>query len=129
MATAESPVEPERDRIVISLPLDSRYVSTLRVLAASLAADAGFTVDEIEDLRLATSEVFSLMMAAHAQHGRVTTSFLLGPDSITMELSGDGAAAQPDELARSILAAVVDSYRFDATTVTLTKRAAEARSA
>lgn len=118
------------DRVDITVPLDTRFTATLRVLSASLAADAGFTVDEIDDLRLAISEVFSMMAAEHPK-GRLTASFVADGDVITVELTGEESSSrlQPDELARNILHAVVDSCRFEARSVVLSKRAAEARSA
>jgi serine/threonine-protein kinase RsbW len=118
------------DRVDVTLPLDTRFGSTLRLLCASLAADADFTVDEIDDLRLAVSEVFA-MMVSRQPGGRVTTSFFADGGSLTVQLTHEGAAGEvrPDELARNILDAVVDTYRFEARSVTLTKFAVEARSA
>jgi serine/threonine-protein kinase RsbW len=120
----------QRDRVEITVPLETRFISTLRVLAASLAADVGFSVDEIDDMRLAISEVFS-MMTAEEPGRRLTASFVVDGDSLHVDIAGDGATSgvQPDDLARNILDAVVDSYRFEPGSVTLTKRAVEARSA
>ncbi len=120
----------DRDRVEITLPLDTRFISTLRVLCASLAADVGFSVDEIEDLRLAVSEAFSLL-AERQPGGRLTTSFHTVHDRLDIELVGAVSAVelQPDDLARKILDAVVDTYRFEQRSVVLTKRARETRSA
>ena len=47
--------------ITLSLPLSARHASTVRVVAASLAADCGFNIDEIDDLRLGINEAVSIM--------------------------------------------------------------------
>ena len=120
----------DRDRVEITVPLDSRNISAVRVLCASLAADAGFSVDEIDDLRLAVSEAFSLL-AERQPGGRLTTSFHTRGDRLDIELIGDvaGVDLRPDDLARKILDAVVDNYRFDLRSVVMTKRASEVFSA
>jgi len=42
-----------KDRVDVTVPADSRYVPTVRLAAAGLAARCDLTIDEIEDLRLA----------------------------------------------------------------------------
>ncbi len=121
-----------RDSIDITLPLDTRYIATLRLLTASLAADAGFSVDEIDDLRLAISEVWS-MMAESAPDGRVTARF--SPNdaglAVTLTLAESHTdvsvvgALTLDELGRNILEMVADSYSISGHDVTITKRASE----
>ena len=46
-----------------------RHASTVRVVAASLGADAGLTVDEIEDLRLGVNEAVSVLADVDAPTG------------------------------------------------------------
>lgn len=115
------------DRIDVILPLQARYASTLRVIAAALGADAGFSVDEIDDLRLGLNEVFSLLAEGDGP-GRVRVTFRLGTGELESRLVPEDAdvAVQPDDLAASILRSVVDEYRFAPDGVVLVKRAAEA---
>ena len=47
--------------ITLDFPLTARHASTVRVVAASLAADCGFNIDEIDDLRLGINEAVSIM--------------------------------------------------------------------
>ena len=61
MATELDPTSVDDDHFEVIVPLRTRYASTVRVIAASLGAEAGFTVDEIDDVRLALDEVFSLL--------------------------------------------------------------------
>ena len=47
-SSTSTPGGPQ-DVVRLDLPLHHRHASTVRVVAASLAADLGFSVDEIED--------------------------------------------------------------------------------
>jgi serine/threonine-protein kinase RsbW len=122
--------------VEVILPLDTHYIATLRLLTASIAADAGFSVDEIDDVRLAISEVWSIMADGDAD-GRISTTFTNRANLlvVTMQLrpaSTDSSAASPlalDELGRSILDSVVDSYVISGCDVTITKRATEVSTA
>jgi hypothetical protein len=42
------------------VPAEARYVRAVRLVAASLAADAGFDVDELDDVRIAVAELCAL---------------------------------------------------------------------
>ena len=115
------------DRIEVMLPLQTRYASTLRVIAAALGADAGFSVDEIDDVRLGLNEVFSLLVEA-CPEGRVRTTFRLGAGELEARLEAvpGPATVAPDELALTILRSVVDRHELSPDGITLVKRASEA---
>ena len=51
------------DAVEIRLPADSAYLSVLRTATAGLAARLDFTLDEIEDLRIAVDEACALLLA------------------------------------------------------------------
>lgn len=125
--TAAAPRNSD-DRIDVILPRQARYAATLRVIAATLGADAGFTVDEIDDLRLGLDEVFSLLADGEGG-GRVRTSFRLVGGELEARLLPESGPVdvEPDDLATNILRSVVDEYRFGPEGVVLLKRAAEGR--
>jgi serine/threonine-protein kinase RsbW len=114
------------DHFEVIVPLRTRYASTVRMIAASLGAEAGFTVDEIDDLRLALDEVFSLLAERHVGD-RVRTRFRLDGHQLVagLTLESGSVDVEPDELASNILRSVVDRYEFSDQGVTLTKRASE----
>jgi hypothetical protein len=114
------------DQFEVIVPLRTRYASTVRIIAASLGAEAGFTIDEIDDVRLALDEVFSMLAERHVGE-RVRTTFRLdGPQLIAgFNLESGPVDVRPDELAANILRSVVDRYEFTDDGVTLMKRAAE----
>ena len=49
-----------RSEVELRLPADGAYVSVLRTLTAALAARLDFTIDDIEDLRIAVSEAAAM---------------------------------------------------------------------
>jgi hypothetical protein len=118
------------DRIDVSVPLRTANLAALRTIAASLGADAGFSIDEIDDVRLGLSEVLSAL-ADGTDDGvpeRVTASFVVRPHELEVVIRSDRARGgiELDELASSILSSVLDSYETSGDEITLVKRATEA---
>jgi hypothetical protein len=118
------------DVINVTVPLRGRYASTLRVLVSALGAEAGFSIDEIDDVKLALTEAFSMIADDRSEH-RASITFSVSAAGLVVQLSPqDGAEIrQPDDLARTILDVVVDAYEITEQFVTLTKRAVERSSA
>jgi anti-sigma regulatory factor (Ser/Thr protein kinase) len=118
----------EDELIELVLPARTEMAATLRVVMASLGADVGLSVDEIDDLRLAVSEVFG--SAADAPDGRrVSVGFRPAEHSIEVVMSMTSPNPDDrivlDELATTILRSVVDDYREVGGSVRFVKRAAE----
>jgi serine/threonine-protein kinase RsbW len=126
MSSESDPTTADGDHFEVIVPLRTRYASTVRMIAASLGAEAGFTVDEIDDLRLALDEVFSLLAERHVGE-RVRTRFRLDGHQLVagLTLESGSVDVEPDELATNILRSVVDQYEFTRAGVTLRKRASE----
>lgn len=125
---ASSPTPVATDRVEVSVPLRSEFFATLRTVAASLGADAGFSIDEIDDLRLAISEVVSsLADGGGLPDDRIRASFEIGAAGVTVTITADkrDVRIELDDLASSILNSVVDSCVVDGPRVTLVKLASE----
>jgi serine/threonine-protein kinase RsbW len=60
-ATADVAVQ-DGDVVELRLPADGAYLSVLRTATAGLAARLDFTLDEIEDLRIAVDEACALLL-------------------------------------------------------------------
>jgi hypothetical protein len=115
------------DVVDVVVPLTPRYAATLRTMAASFGVDTGFSIDEIDDFKLAVTEAFSMLGVRHAQT-RTIVSFAMADSTLSVRVSlesGDAISVAPDELALAILRAVVDSYEIGKTAITLNKRATE----
>ena len=122
------------ETVELDLPLSTRYASTARVVAASLAADAGFTVDEIDDLRIGLNEAVSLVADVDADddgegEARLRLRFQIDDGRMTVHVGRTGVPAGGvvlDVLAERILGAVVDEFSTDGDQFTLTKVSAGA---
>lgn len=115
------------DTVDVIVPLTPRFASTLRTMSASFGADAGFSIDEIDDFKLALTEAFSMLVSRHAGK-RTRVTFVVSPSAIAARLSletADEISIEPDELALAILKAVVDSYEIGKTSISLRKVAIE----
>lgn len=114
----------ETDEAVhIVLPARTELAATLRVIALSLGADLGFTVDDLDDLRLAVNEVF-IAAASDASHDRVAIS--LRPDDSAIEVTArfESEGSIPlDDLALTILRSVVELDESDDGLTRFSKRA------
>ena len=114
--------------INLSIPLDVRHASTVRLMASSVAADAGLSVDDIDDFRLGINEVVSVLADEPAgTDGRLLLEFTVAPGTVSVTVSRtDGAGAtELDELARRILDAVVDHHEYERGSFRLVKTASD----
>lgn len=101
------------------MPAESAYLSVLRTATAGLAARLDFTLDEIEDLRIAVDEACAMLLAQAIPGTSLECGFDLGADQVTITVSV--VAAEPripakDTFAWTVLSALagtVDS-RLDA---------------
>jgi len=51
------------DNVTLLLPAKSEFVSTARLTASSVASRIGFNIDEIEDIKVAVSEVCNIVLS------------------------------------------------------------------
>ena len=91
-ATAHATVQGG-DVVELRLPADGAYLSVLRTATAGLAARLDFTLDEIEDLRIAVDEACALLLP-DAEPGRPLTCRVRA-DRRTLAVDRDGARAGP----------------------------------
>jgi hypothetical protein len=84
----------------------------LRLLAASLAADAGFSFDDIDDIRLAFNELFTSCATTEEPGERIVVVMGATSDRFAAELSLESgrAPAALDDLAVRIVSSVTDSF-------------------
>jgi hypothetical protein len=113
--------------VQLIVPAEPGSARLARLIAAALAADADFSVDDTEDLRVAVSELVALLVEGAVDTTEtVTLAFTRLPDAVEITgertFSGDGVGAgpgrvdgaDPDDLALEILRVVVDEHTFDA---------------
>lgn len=110
MADAECPPHGGiTDRVTIEMPAEGAYLSVLRTATAGLAARLDFTLDEIEDLRIAVDEACGMLLAQAAPGASLECDFTLGPDSISIAVSARSQQPRPpsrDTFAWTVLSAL-----------------------
>ncbi|HEX9035110.1 MAG TPA: anti-sigma factor [Streptosporangiaceae bacterium] len=69
------------------MPADGAYLSVLRTATAGLAARLDFTLDEIEDMRIAVDEACAMLLAQAIPGSTLECGFALGQDAITISVA------------------------------------------
>jgi serine/threonine-protein kinase RsbW len=77
---------PGKPDVVLRIPADGAYVSVLRTMTAGLAARLDFTVDDIEDLRIAVGEACALVLPEAEPDGDLDAEFRLAPGVLTISV-------------------------------------------
>ena len=101
------------------MPAAPEFLRISRIMAAGVASRVGFTLDEVEDLRIAIDEVCFSMVGARGRAGTITLRYLLEADQLAVEGTGkfsDGLGNEPvvSALSDQILAAVGDECELSA---------------
>jgi serine/threonine-protein kinase RsbW len=79
--------EAIEDAVEIRLPADSAYLSVLRTATAGLAARLDFTLDEIEDLRIAVDEACAMLLPHAIETAQLTCRFELSPETLEVTVT------------------------------------------
>jgi serine/threonine-protein kinase RsbW len=75
---------PEKPDVSLRVPADGAYVSVLRTMTAGLAARLDFTVDDIEDLRIAVGEACALVLPESVEDGDLEAEFRQTAGTLTV---------------------------------------------
>lgn len=126
-----------RDAVTVRLPAASAYLSVLRTATAGLAARLDFTLDQIEDLRIAVDEACAMLLR-HAVPGTdLFAEFELTGQEMTVrvEVNTVGVSSpNREDFAWMVLTALADdvdalSDHSDHMAIVLRKRRGTARPA
>ncbi len=114
MASAPDATEPGDERpVVLRIPGAADFLRLARYAAADAATRAGLGLDGVDDVRLAVSELCSLMTGPDLG---IELTFLADDAGVVVEGAGAPGSqygGENGELARTLVAAVVDEFRFD----------------
>jgi serine/threonine-protein kinase RsbW len=114
------------DEVTIKLPAAGAYLSVLRTATAGLAARLDFTLDEIEDLRIAVDEACAMLLTQAVPGADLECRFALESASMRVSVSVltlDGQEPSRDTFAWTVLSALagaVDSSTEVDNRVTIT---------
>ena len=106
------------DKINIRIPASPEYVQVVRLIASGLANRLAFTLDDIEDLKIAVDELCAYLTGAQGREGEIEITFTIGDDRI--EITGSGhfttgikVRTELTQLSQMILDTVVDTATLD----------------
>ncbi|NJA55490.1 anti-sigma regulatory factor [Streptomyces sp. NEAU-H3] len=107
-----SPIAGEpgtEDFVEVRLPAAGAYLSVLRTATAGLAARLDFTLDEIEDLRIAVDEACAILLQQAVRGSVLRCVFRLIGEALEVIVSApttDGRAPERDTFAWTVLSAL-----------------------
>jgi serine/threonine-protein kinase RsbW len=101
------------DIVTVRIPAHPQYLQIVRLISAGLASRLGFTIDDIDDLKIAVDELAAYMTGSGGREGTLEFVFEVLGDRI--EIRGNGHFADQrkvrtelTELSRKILETVAD---------------------
>ena len=122
------------EQVTIKIPADPAYIAVIRLVAAGLATRLRFTIDEIEDLKIAVDELSAYLTGSQGRDGDLQIKFTITDDRI--EIRGEGLLSpgqkvrtELTDFSRMILDTVVDSATLEQLDGTPTFELAKAKTA
>ena len=99
------------DEIQLEIPGSAEYLRLARLTAADVGARAGFSYEDIDDLRIAVDELCYAIGEAD-RDARLTLVYRVSHQRVEVEgvCDREGVAPEISELGRAIIGAVVDEY-------------------
>ncbi len=98
-----------KDVVTVRMPADGAYLSVLRTATAGLAARLDFTLDEIEDLRIAVDEACAMLLPQALPEANLECRFELDASAMTVAVSvlaENGRTPSRDTFAWTVLTAL-----------------------
>jgi serine/threonine-protein kinase RsbW len=83
------------DHVQLQVPASGAYLAVLRTAAAGLAARLDFTLDDIEDLRIAVDEACALLLPIAVDGAQLTCRFELQGTVLQVAVSVPSTADAP----------------------------------
>ena len=75
------------DVVLLTVPAAGAYLGVLRTATAGLAARLQFTLDEIEDLRIAVDEACAMLLTVATPDAELACRFTVSEEALTVETS------------------------------------------
>jgi serine/threonine-protein kinase RsbW len=103
------PAEISTDQVTVRMPADGAYLSVLRTATAGLAARLDFTLDDIEDLRIAVDEACAMLLSQAIPGSNLECTFTLSADDMTITVAVPSLNPRPpsgDTFAWTVLSAL-----------------------
>ena len=110
------------DDVQLVMPADPEFLRLARVTAMGLASRLSFTIDEIDDLRIAIDELVFGLIGTKGRAGKVVLRYAVSDNGLEVHGQGEfedgdagGKEAAPvlNELSELILDAVADEHSLE----------------
>lgn len=101
------------DDVRLVLPADPEFLRLARVTAMGLASRLSFTLDEIEDLRIAIDELLYALIGSKGRTGRVVLEYRTAGEGLEVVGTGEfeeDVEPRVSEFSQLILNAVTDEH-------------------
>lgn len=107
------------EKIKLKIPPNTIYLKSIRLLAASLASDIGFDIEEIEDIRVVVSEACNYKMSDED----IKIEFKVDKNFMQISVSGKDRKIQEEnmKIRNIILEQLADKVEFKDDKIILTK--------
>jgi len=109
------------DEILLAFPAWRTNLRIARLAVSSVAADAGFGLEDIEDLRVAVTELCGALLgpeeASDDEIGRIELRLRVSAGDVELVGQRDrttGPAPELDPIARELLAVITDDHTLEA---------------
>jgi serine/threonine-protein kinase RsbW len=105
----------------LEVPASPEFLRVARMMAAGVASRLGFTLEEVDDLRIAIDELCFCLVGRNGRPGILALRYVMGPDGLVVEGAGhfvdrDSEEPRLSPLSVQILNAVTDECRVQAGT-------------
>ncbi len=107
------------DNVTLILPAKGEYVSTARLTASSVSTRAGFNIDEVEDIKVAVSEVCNIILSRTENNiSQYRISFDINTDNIKITFTAENSTLNcfeqsiENEYGLYIMKALMDSVEL-----------------
>jgi len=108
------------ETVSLKIPASPAYLQVVRLIASGLATRLHFTIDEIEDLKIAVDELSAYLTGAQGRDGMLELTFDI--DGRNLQITGVGrfgagenVRTELTEFSQMILQTVVDSASLEQT--------------
>lgn len=108
------------EQVTIKIPASPAYIGVVRLVAAGLATRLRFTLDEIEDLKIAVDELSAYLTGSQGRDGDLQLTFTITGQSIGIRgegllTPGQKVRTELTDFSRMILDTVVDTASLEQT--------------
>jgi len=108
-------VDPTHPVVEFSFPADPLYVRVARLVTGDMAERSGFSVDELDDVRLAVDEMCAILISGEGAPLQLRMQAVDGELVIEATTPSARAPTSPSDLSEMLLRALVDSCTFHTT--------------